>query len=624
MPRTNSPLFLGPTAENAAVFEDLLRSVVRDHSAWRVRTSGVNPRAAELRTQTLERELRVLLEELHGSVPFSSPRYIAHMTGDATLPSLLGYISALLYNPNNISAEASPVTTRLELEVAADLAKMIGYRAEGHWTHLTSGGTIANAEALWVARSIKYLPVALRWAADELGLESFVIERPNGWHIRLREARLWQLLNVTPTAALDAAERMGRLIGKDSAARAVARWSLGAMGDQAFGRRLADCFPEVLAPAVVLVPGTAHYSWDKIARMTGVGSAQVRRVPVDAHFRMSTDALRETVTQLAREQRPILTCVAVVGSTEEGSVDPLFEICELKDELAASMNISFHLHADAAYGGYAAAATWKADGARAPVRAGKFPSAHVSASLQALSRTDSVTIDPHKLGFAPYPAGAVSFRDGRSKVLCASDAPYVFSAHTTERSALGRFTFEGSRPGAPAAALALSHRVLPLHERAHGALISSCVASAARLRAALVRRNWGAFRLVPLPQSDLNLVGFTFTHPGLKTLPEQNAFIDRLHTAYSTFGSTAPRYFVSRTVLRPFEYGTALQPLLSTLGFTLRDCEDAGGIHVLRCTVMHPTSVLTASAIKPFVDHLALTLDASVIPPLMVQTARVG
>ena len=70
----------------------------------------------------------------------------------------------MLHNPNNVTLEASPITTRYEMEVARQLAGLMGYSGET-WGHITSGGTIANFEALWVARNLKYFPIAARDAA---------------------------------------------------------------------------------------------------------------------------------------------------------------------------------------------------------------------------------------------------------------------------------------------------------------------------------------------------------------------------------------------------------------------------------------------------------------------------
>lgn len=45
-----------------------------------------------------------------------SGRYVDHMNAEQTIASQIGYLAAMLYNPNNVAIEASPVMTRLELE----------------------------------------------------------------------------------------------------------------------------------------------------------------------------------------------------------------------------------------------------------------------------------------------------------------------------------------------------------------------------------------------------------------------------------------------------------------------------------------------------------------------------
>ena len=85
---------------------------------------------------------------------------------------MLGYFAGLLYNPNNVSPEAAPVTVKWEFEVGADILKMVGYNAppksgettreEFGWAHVTGGGTVANLEALWIARNVRYFPLSVR------------------------------------------------------------------------------------------------------------------------------------------------------------------------------------------------------------------------------------------------------------------------------------------------------------------------------------------------------------------------------------------------------------------------------------------------------------------------------
>ncbi|HEX8905013.1 MAG TPA: pyridoxal-dependent decarboxylase, partial [Longimicrobiaceae bacterium] len=505
----------------------------------------------------------------------------------------------MLYNPNNVAAEASPVTTRMELEVAAQLAVMIGYDPARHWGHLTSGGTVANFEALWVARNVKYLPVAVRWAADELGIPDVGVRLPGGGGADLRAMDLWQLLNVAPADALDLVEHFRDRVGDPAAAAsAVARHSLAGLGYQEFGRRLAVQFGDALPPGVVLVPSTAHYSWEKICRALGIGGAQLVHVAVDRRFRMDPDALRATLGALGGARQPVIGCVSVIGTTEESAVDRLDLVADVRDEMARRHGLAFHLHADAAWGGYAASITLDGDGRRrsyeralADYAPEPWPEEGVYRALVALGRTDSVTIDPHKLGFIPYPAGAVSFRDVRVRDLVAVEAPYVFHAGGNDAGYIGRFIFEGSKPGAAAAAVWMSHKVLPLDARGYGRLVGETARGAHLLHRRISAGDWAPFQLVPLPEPDLNIVCFAVGHPSLATLEENNALADRVYGAMSVSTGRSARdleYVVTKTVLRAHEYGRAAEPVVRTLGFTYDDYERAGGVAVIRCTVMDP------------------------------------
>jgi glutamate/tyrosine decarboxylase-like PLP-dependent enzyme len=83
---------------------------------------------------------------------------------------MLGYFSAMLYNPNNVAFEGSTATTLLELLVGDDICRMLGYTiaAGGDrvrpWGHITCDGTVANIEAIWSARNLKLYPLAIKAA----------------------------------------------------------------------------------------------------------------------------------------------------------------------------------------------------------------------------------------------------------------------------------------------------------------------------------------------------------------------------------------------------------------------------------------------------------------------------
>lgn len=80
------------------------------------------------------------------------------------MPANLGYISAMLFNQNNCASEVSPVTSRIEMEVGRDLCVMMGYDREKCLGHLTAGGSVANIEAIWAGRNVKYFPLGLQEA----------------------------------------------------------------------------------------------------------------------------------------------------------------------------------------------------------------------------------------------------------------------------------------------------------------------------------------------------------------------------------------------------------------------------------------------------------------------------
>ena len=85
--------------------------------------------------------------------PFFHPRFAGQMLKPPHPVAAAGYLAAMLINPNNHALDGGPGTSSLEVEVVASLAAMFGL-ASPSLGHLTSSGTIANLEALWVAREL--------------------------------------------------------------------------------------------------------------------------------------------------------------------------------------------------------------------------------------------------------------------------------------------------------------------------------------------------------------------------------------------------------------------------------------------------------------------------------------
>jgi glutamate/tyrosine decarboxylase-like PLP-dependent enzyme len=612
--------FLGPQAENSSLFHELLEEIAHDHYQWRQTFRPSDPPAISalarrsaahgIAARELKAKLRELCADLKQGVPFFSPRYKAHMIGDQTIAGQLGYFAAMLHNPNNVSPEVSPVTSRLEAEVARDLERMIGFDTASSWGHLTSGGTIANFEALWIARSIFYFPVAVALAAADLDVD-LAVDTPQCAGVPLGSLDLFSLLNLSTRSTMELLAQLRAVAGGEVLRVALDRYSLASAGYQDYAHTLARRYGDTLASGVVLVPATAHYSWEKIVRALGIGSNQLLFVAVDEAARMDPDHLWSRVRRLAQLRRPIIGCVSVAGSTEEGAFDRLDLLLEVRARAEAELGVTFHMHSDACYGGYAAAATWRADGTRrtaAEIREASgtsWPTPEWVASVEALAGVDSVSIDPHKLGYVPYPAGALLIRDGRSRALVATEPPYILPSHVPRQSneaVVGRFSFEGSRPGASAASVWLSHRSIPLDERGYGYIIERTAAGAHRLHAALATADASPFRIVPLPSPDLNIVCFIVCPPQPFSLSELNELNADIYAALSVqHPYDAPEYVISRTVLRSPVYQGVVEPLLGRIDDTLLRDWPEQGLVVLRAAVTDP---FLATA-EPGARHLA-------------------
>ena len=100
--------------------------------------------------ETLDQFLARLTDEQY---PFFHPRYAGQMLKPPHPVAVVGYLAAMLINPNNHALDGGPSTAAMEKECVDRLATMFGM--DQHLGHLTSSGTIANLEALWVGREEK-------------------------------------------------------------------------------------------------------------------------------------------------------------------------------------------------------------------------------------------------------------------------------------------------------------------------------------------------------------------------------------------------------------------------------------------------------------------------------------
>jgi len=88
-------------------------------------------------------------ERLRDNYPYFHPLYAGQMLKPPHPVARLAYALAQWINPNNHALDGGRASSAMETEAVAGLAAMFGWTE--HLGHLTSGGTMANLEALWVA-----------------------------------------------------------------------------------------------------------------------------------------------------------------------------------------------------------------------------------------------------------------------------------------------------------------------------------------------------------------------------------------------------------------------------------------------------------------------------------------
>lgn len=316
-----------------------LRQLESALAELRVAADVLPPHLAPSITAGQHQILNELAVKLRDNAPFGHPFYLGQMLKPPHPLAHLAYTLAMNVNPNNHARDGGPVTSDMEVECISQLAAMYGWRE--HLGHLTGGGTLANFEALWVAR-------------------------------------------------------------------------------------------ELTGSKLVLASEHAHYTHERLSQVLKVPFLKVR---VDVAGRMDLDHLREIL-----RTHEVGTVVATAGTTGLGAVDPIQQIVELRQEFP------FRLHVDAAYGGYFMLAA----NLRLETRE----------AFDAITKADSIVIDPHKHGLQPYGCGCILFRDRSVAAIYRHESPYTY--FTPADLHLGEISLECSRPGSAAAALWATMRALPL------------------------------------------------------------------------------------------------------------------------------------------------------------------
>ncbi|MFD4229241.1 pyridoxal phosphate-dependent decarboxylase family protein [Streptomyces sp. NPDC058545] len=174
-------------------------------------------------------------------------------------------------------------------------------------------------------------------------------------------------------------------------------------------------------PVQTICATNAHHSINRATWLLGLPEPLTIPAPTGV---MDLTALEET---LSRRHHRRLLVTATAGTTDTGQIDPLDDIADLCATHGAE------LHIDAAYGG--------------PLL---FSPTHRT-KLHGLHRAHSVTLDLHKLGWQPAPAGILAVPDHHHLQALHHQAPYLNSHDDTEAGLpdlLGRSLRTTRRPDA--------------------------------------------------------------------------------------------------------------------------------------------------------------------------------
>lgn len=644
--------FLGPKAENQAHLETLFLEAFRDYCYWRrhfhpedqgyVRGQDRLSQDFLQYQEDLHDHLFELLSRLKQSMPFFSPRYLGHMCKDLLSPGILGYFASMFYNQNNITQEAATTTLLLETEAIQTLTQMLGYKADLSWGHLCSGGTVANMEALWIARHVRLLPWQLALAYHEgptsikkplitlctnQGLEAF-LQRPKS-------------ITVTQSLAFQNA-----LIQQEHQVlyQKLSAFSVAELGMYKFLSLIAKHFGS--APRLRLVYShNAHYSLRKSLNILGLGEQAAYKLPLDTHLRMNTQALHKALFEELKDE-VILALVGVYGSTEEGAIDDFDTLVQLKTESENQGLGGFWLHGDACYGGYALSMLRHPQGKKVtsdslmryliqvtdPEHSWGWDKKRCQTWIsqsEAMGDTDSISLDPHKLGYLPYPAGAILYKNHTSRSFIQCSAPYINAKNQQTQDQWhtpypGKFTLEGSRPGATSAAVWLTHKTIPLDQSGHGQIIAGTIAGTTYLKAMLQKfmpQFLPGIEVKFLPrEADLNILCYSFSGTWKGQILNVQHSNQLVHLIYDDLISRIPQsedFIVSKTSLFKSDYGA--ESLDALWGEKVFEQPEHNHLAMLRTVVMDPflTSAQTRqekgkeSMVKHFVHILSQRLEAN-------------
>lgn len=332
---------------------------------------------------------------------------------------------------------------------------------------------------------------------------------------------------------------------------------------------------------VLLVSSSKHYSWPKAMHYLGLGEENIRYIQLDDKGRMSLHDLQTQLERCAKERTPILGLVAIVGTTELGTVDPIAGITGLLQKWREERGIHVWLHIDAAYGGF-----FRTLLANENHRASLAQ--NLVQDFESMAQADSITLDPHKLGYVPYASGTFICKNREDYFLRSFTGPYIVS----DENNLGNFTIEGSRSAAGAVATYASLQAFD-GSAGYGRILSRTLQAKKYFAEKLIRSG----EKILLPQGlDTNI--FCFAMAGRT---EKLSQMNQLNLSLFETMQKNGKYWISKTSLHQTSFSALIERACREKKIQM----DTEELVLLRLTLMNPFILSKEGAI----DHASAFVD---------------
>ena len=233
----------------------------------------------------------------------------------------------------------------------------------------------------------------------------------------------------------------------------------------------------------------SHYSRLNVAAWLGLGTKNLIAIPSISNNEMSLSALEESLRASFGRGEKVAAIIATLGTTDAFGIDDLAAIVHLRNELVDEYGLDYvpHIHADAVIGwAWSVFRDYDFDDNPLGFHARTLRSLTDSlARIESLQLADSIGIDLHKTGYAPYISSVILVKDRHSLALLSREPEQMPYLYQVGHHHPGIYTLECSRSGAGALA-ALASMTL-LGKQGYRVLIGHNVEMAEMLRERLER-----------------------------------------------------------------------------------------------------------------------------------------